>query len=646
MEIKDKQAKDRNQVDVCLVSMPFSDVTMPSMALSLLKACLTESGISSCIQYEHLYYVKRYGQARYNQVALRRNDTMAGEIVFSKAAHGQSVKPVEDYIYWMENIRLPWGGGTPEQIEITRCTWHKDLPKWQEEAAVFVEEAAERIMAHQPKIVALVSLFQQNNANIALARRLKQEKNPPVIMVGGSNCMGDLGAALIEYIEAYDYVFLGEADEIFADVCREVLAHGEIPSDRLPYGVLSRCSQKPAAPVYRITQNMDKLPLPDFSDYFAAFFQLFPEGKHRHFMVEGSRGCWWGKNKPCTFCGLHGPARNYREKTTERLVDEIETLAKTNAQSHVCVFTDSILSRKQMKELPEKVRSRGINLIFFAEIKANLTEADIQSLAEAGFGQVQPGIESLQDDVLNIMNKGCRAIKQVETLKHCRAHNINVSWNILGGFPGEKDEYYQEMAELIPKIMHLPAPNQFIHIVYHRYGEYTENPAKYGLHLRPARVYDFVYPTGDFVCRTAYVFEPVEEEALPALWDIRKKGGSWLRVYELADKWIAEGRFPQRLDMEDNGREIEILDMRTIARHLVYHLEGVKADIYRQCRSACTESAIFKALADRYSEQDISAALDWLVAENIMVKIKHEYLALAIDAQIKRKGKCTWKMRF
>ncbi len=56
---------------------------------------------------------------------------------------------------------------------------------------VFIEEAAERI----------------------LARRPKREKNPPLILIGGANCMGDMGAAL-EYVEAYDYVFRSEADEI------------------------------------------------------------------------------------------------------------------------------------------------------------------------------------------------------------------------------------------------------------------------------------------------------------------------------------------------------------------------------------------------------------------------------------------------
>ena len=319
-----------------------------------------------------------------------------------------------------------------------------------------------------------------------------------------------------------------------------------------------------------------------------------------------------------------------------RLADEIEAQEKKYPESRICVFADSILSHKQMKELPAEINRRGLRLRFFSEIKANLTEEDIRSLAGCGFAQVQPGIESLQDDILRIMNKGCRAIKQIETLKNCRAYKITVSWNILGGFPGEKEEYYAEMAELLPKLLHLPAPNQFIHIVYQRYGEYTENPEKYGLDLRPARAYDFVFAGSEFIRRSAYVFEPKNEDALPMLWDISRKGASWRRVSEIADKWKAERANPQRLDMDDRGENIEIYDMRMIARHIAYNLEGLRADIYRICRTVRTEEYILEELEGKYAGEEIKASLAWLTDENLIVHIKNEYLALAVDVNAGR----------
>lgn len=622
-------------VDVCFVSMPFSDITMPSMALSLMKSCLTAAGISSVIEYEHLYYAHRIGQKLYHDLAFARSDFHVGEMIFARAAHNKTLRPLSEYIDWMWDKRIPWGGATPYEIEMAKAGWIDKLPSQQQDVEEYIEEAAIRILAHHPKIVAFASVFQQTNPSIALARRLKKEKNPPIIVVGGANCMGDLGAALIEHVEAYDYVFIGEADEIFAGVCGRLLSDGEIPPEELPYGVLSRRSPQPERTVHRVTKDMEKLPAPDFDDFFTTFKALFPNEENVHFMAEGSRGCWWGQKKPCTFCGLNGPARNYREKTTEQFADEIEALSRKYSDAATCIFTDSILSHRQMKDLPAEIKRRGMNLLFFSEIKSNLTEKDVRSLAEAGFIHLQPGIESLQDDVLRIMNKGCRAIRQIETLKSCRAYNIQVTWNLLSGFPGEKGEYYEEMAELIPKIMHLTSPRQFVHIVYQRYGEYTDNPDRYGLRLRPARVYDFIFADEDFIRRSAYIFEPVDEEELKIYWNILLKGEAWRKVKTLVEQWLGERWQPQRLDMEDTGTFIHIYDMRDIARHTVYRLEGAKADLYRACRAVRQEKSLLAEFSDKYGGDGVADALEWLCGENLMVHIGPEYLALAVDMHAK-----------
>ncbi len=624
------------QVEVCFVSMPFSDISMPSMALSLMKSCLTQAGVSSVIDYEHLHYAHRYGPDLYLRMQMTRSDFLVGEVIFARAAHGgKTLRSLDEYLEWMRDVRFAWAGSPPEEYETAR-EWLDRLDEWQRDAEDYIEEAAVRVLSHHSKIVAFASVFQQTNANIALARRLKKEPNPPIIVVGGANCMGDLGAALIEHIEAYDYVFIGEADEIFADVCSRILKDGEIPPEELPYGVMSRRSPRPKAVMHRVTRDVETLPIPDFGDFFRTFRALFPDNDAMHIMVEGSRGCWWGRNKPCTFCGLNGPARNYREKTTERLADEIQTLTTRYPHAKICVFTDSILSHTQMKELPAAIKARGVKLKFFSEIKANITEEDVAGLAEIGFVQLQPGLESLQDDMLKLMNKGCRAIRQIETMKSCRTYGIRVSWNLLCGFPGEKESYFFETAELLPKVMHLPSPNQFIHITFQRYGEYTENQEKYGLSLRPARVYDFIFANREFIERSAYIFEPVDEDELRLYWNVRKKGEGYRKTREIVTQWLEEREHAQRLDMDDTGKTIDIYDMREIAKHTVYHLDGVCAALYRACRAVRQEAPLLEELSPEYGEAEIRDALAWLCEENLMVHIGHEYLALAVDMNARK----------
>ena len=618
------------QKDVVLTSMPFSNLNMPSMALSLLKACLTRAGIESVVQNEYLYFIKRFGLKEYMDVQLSRGDFLVGEMIFATTAHGKTLLTAEDFCDWLVNKRIFAGDETFRTIAKVH-ELAADIARWQEDAKIFIEQAAARVMAYKPKIVALASMFQQVNANIALARRLKQEKNPPLILIGGANCMGEAGFALIEHVEAFDYVFLGEADEIFADVCKTLIRDGFIAPEKLPYGVISRQSPKSKTLIHRVTKNLDGLPVPDFSDYLTTYKKLFPESNEAHLLVEGSRGCWWAAHKPCTFCGLNGFALGYREKSTERLADEIKSLNETYPDAKVCVFTDSILSRIHTRELPAALKNRNVTLKFFSEIKANVTEDEIASLAEAGFVQLQPGIESLQDDVLRMMNKGCRAIKQVETLKICRTYNVLLSWNLLCGFPDEREEYMAQIVELIPLIMHLENPNQIIHIVYHRYGEYTENPERYGLSIRPSKAYDFAFDDRDFINRTSYVFEPTDDAELAKYYGCQRMGDAYAKAQQLIKIWFNERFNPQRLDMNDTGDAINIFDMRNVSVHAAYNLTGLTAQLYRACRSVKSESTLIKMFPDVPTEK-IRAELDKLCADKIMLNIGNEYLALAVDA--------------
>lgn len=65
-----------------------------------------------------------------------------------------------------------------------------------------------------------------------------------------------------------DYVFFGEADEIFAEVCGNILSGKE--NFQLPYGVLRRGDPLPEKFPHRLTQNMENLPCPNYKDYFNA----------------------------------------------------------------------------------------------------------------------------------------------------------------------------------------------------------------------------------------------------------------------------------------------------------------------------------------------------------------------------------------
>ena len=103
-------------------------------------------------------------------------------------------------------------------IAESRYLQKEELLECQQAAIDFIEETAERIMAFSPQIVAIGTMFQQNNALFALVKALRRRSSELVILVGGCNCYDTAGRALIKSFPEIDYIFQGEADEIMAEL--------------------------------------------------------------------------------------------------------------------------------------------------------------------------------------------------------------------------------------------------------------------------------------------------------------------------------------------------------------------------------------------------------------------------------------------
>ncbi|MBQ7477555.1 MAG: RiPP maturation radical SAM C-methyltransferase [Selenomonadaceae bacterium] len=474
--------------------------------------------------------------------------------------------------------------------------------------------------------------------------------------MGSANCMGSAGVRMLRAFPFVDYVFFGEADEIFAEVVKGALNDVDFP---LPYGVLRQGDELPVDGPWphRQTEDLDSLPLPDYDDFFASRefalpdilgdrgnyeFRMRKDG-HLLLVMEGSRGCWWGERHPCKFCGLNGSARRYRCKSPERMAMEIRALREKYGD-YTIFFSDSILSRAALKELPDimghfPVETRSIftpRPIFspkdcpslFAETKSNLTEREVKSLAEIGFTMMQPGIEILSDHVLELMDKGNTAIRHLALLKYACRYRVYMTWNWLHAFPGETAKDYEEGIRLVPFITHLQPPVGFMSLVYHRNSVYTEHPEDYGLDLVPAQWYDFMSPDDDgYIADIAYVYKDRAHpyEAAPLLPLYRE-------LDRLVSEWqvLADGEaFGDRLEMREGPESTEIIDFRkyrTATRHV---LTGLAQRVYALCRAPVSLAKLAETL--KAPEKEVMDVLADLEGRRLLIGIGGEYLALAVE---------------
>ncbi|HEY0698165.1 MAG TPA: RiPP maturation radical SAM C-methyltransferase, partial [Micromonospora sp.] len=371
------------------------------------------------------------------------------------------------------------------------------------------------------------------------------------------------------------------------------LASGTDPAE-VP-GVARRVGNRVvAAPPGQPLSQLDELPNPDYTEYFARAERLGLLAAARRGGVwipfESARGCWWGARHHCTFCGLNGTTMRFRAKSPERLLGELAQQAR-RYRSFRFAAVDNILDPRYLRELFPTIVDSAADYRIFYEVKANLSRAQLRLLARAGVSTLQPGLESLSSRVLRLMDKGVRAAQNVNLLRWARYYGIDVDWNILWGFPGETPQDYVEQAAVIPHLAHLPPPASADRVWLERFSPLYGQPERFGSgNRRPERSYRYVYPATVALDRVAYFFEYELDDALP--------DSTYDGVRRAVEEWSAgwRGEPAPVLTYSSAPGFLQIYDGRWRGREGTYTCEAPLADIYLACSDRPTTAS---AVRDR-----------------------------------------------
>ena len=380
-----------------------------------------------------------------------------------------------------------------------------------------------------------------------------------------------------------------------------------------------------------VVAEVDKNPVPDYSDYFRALSASpLSERVTPGLLVELSRGCWWGEKHHCTFCGLNGGGMVYRAKRPERALSELDLLAQQSGVNGFMVV-DNILDMSYLRTVLPALAERGAPYRLFFETKANLKRGQVELLAKSGVVWIQPGIEAFHDDLLKLMDKGTTAAINIQVLKYCREFGIYATWNFIFGFPGEDDAWHAQVAEWLPLVFHLQAPKCIGRVLYDRFSLYHQDPARYGLRLRPSPSYAAVYPLPpDDLIDLAYFFldeSPGARAAGPGAVALARLVLEWDRLFQ-------RGLNPV-LSMTTRGEAIDIYDTRPCATARRMTLEGLDALVYQACEPAADFRELVRRVGPAGSDAGaVRAALARLTALRLLLEIHGKYLALAVPGDL------------
>ena len=303
---------------------------------------------------------------------------------------------------------------------------------------IFEEHLAPKIPWNDYGIVGLSIIhIGQVIPGLTLARQLRTLYPHLHIVVGGSvfNRHADL---------------LDDKQELFKEFFHSlIVSEGELPLDQLV------CHLKENKPLHTVPnlihlegdtviRNPKSEALP-YEDLVCPTFDQLPLEKYLMpypvLPYMSSRGCYWGK---CTFC-THSFIydSHYRKENEVRVAEELDHLSKKYKTKYF-TFSDEAISPNAFNRMSKEILKRGVEMRSLGMLKFESSEKETPELFDdiyrAGFLMLFFGLESANDRILSVIDKGCDQETERAVLKHSSEAGI---WNhlyLFFGFPTEERE--------------------------------------------------------------------------------------------------------------------------------------------------------------------------------------------------------------
>jgi ribosomal peptide maturation radical SAM protein 1 len=423
-------------------------------------------------------------------------------------------------------------------------------------ARTFLDDLICEIADAGCNVVGLTTTFDQTMASVSLMTMIKRRAPETITVLGGANCVDGQGAGLHRGYSCIDVVVRGEGEAALPDLLTALACRRKAEQDSLLAHISGLCWRDSDGVIRENSPRLGlvpwaDVPIPDFSDFFDDGHAL---ESHVHVQMEASRGCWWGEKHHCTFCGLNGEMMTFRAKPPMRVLREIEAVVTRHGVVDIG-FTDAIMDLSYLRTLMPALAQKHWDVALFWEVKSGLSFQQLETMAEAGVAQIQPGVESLVTATLKLMRKGVSAWQNIRLLRDCATVGIMVNWTMLYGFPGESWPDYQSLMKAIPDLVHLAPPMPTVRIVLTRSSPYFTDSTLGLVNIGPEQTLKEIYGLDDeilaevvgaFRSQPAGLAKEQAEVLLAAveLWQTRHRGSALVGVRENEAIRIVDQRVP------------------------------------------------------------------------------------------------------
>jgi len=286
---------------------------------------------------------------------------------------------------------------------------------------------------------------------LELAKEIKTNFNIPIIFGGPHVTIRPLE---VLNNDCLDYVVIGEGERTIVELI-------DVLNNKHPGLGLSDVKgigfKKDGEPVINapreLIQDLDSIAFPVRHLVTMSEYRPSPNQYKRTPMTTMmvSRGCPFN----CTFCAAETIwTRRYRCRSVKNVIDEIKQLIK-NYNIKEINFWDDVwgLNREWIKEFCDTVIKEGLDLTWSCECRVDTIDKEtLKRMKAAGCWCIFFGIESLDQETLEAINKKITVEQIVSALKWTKEAGIEIRANLILGLPKETPEKVREMLKKLCKL--------------------------------------------------------------------------------------------------------------------------------------------------------------------------------------------------
>lgn len=284
-----------------------------------------------------------------------------------------------------------------------------------------------------------VAFFTQFGAAISLAKHIKKMNPTAFVVIGGPviRHISDKFHKITQLFDVVDCFVETEGEDILLELAKKIDKNEDWHN--IP-GIIFRDIHDKIILNPPIPFDIRKNGLPDYS-YIGNHKYLLPDTLY----LRTSIGCYWNKCKFCTQA-----LNKYKHRSVEVIVNDMIKMSEIYRCNFIYLSDESVPFLKVAK-IADLIMKKRLNILWttYSRFETKFSMDLCKKIIRSGCDMLSFGLESANQRVNDLMNKGVNIATVIENLNVFRKLRFGCAIGAIIGFPGETEQEMQHTADFL-----------------------------------------------------------------------------------------------------------------------------------------------------------------------------------------------------